>query len=263
MVILGALPKDASHARAPEHWLEDLYWHRISCGGSEFRWTRSDSLRILLRYARGRCEFETFTHLRALCDQQQQLTEHCSPIALAAGEMILQGREGLTPEEWWDHGRHMLSLDGLEMVKLTQPAEYDRWLGMPATLEHPEVRSATRGFAWPNPLSKAFELIQVNAMYTAALDMFEDLICDLTLELQPDHGWITVAERIADCNHWGPHPDDLRKRVEIHRRERGEPGDPRRQAHQDYGPPVMVPPEVARYKPPRHDEPVAEPFGYA
>lgn len=263
MVILGALPKDASHARAPHHWLEDLYWHRISSGGSEFCWAREDALRIFLRYARGRCEFETFDHLRTLCHQQRQLQVHAGPIALAAGEMILQARDGLSAEEWWDYGRHMLSLDGLGMVKLTQPAQIDPWGQVPAALEHPEVRAATCGFAWPNPLSKAWELIQVHNMYTAAINMFEDLICDLALELQPDHGWIGVATRIADCNHWGPEATDLRARVEHHREERGEPCDPRRQVRQDYGAPVMVPPEVARYKPPRHDAPVAEPFGYA
>ena len=263
MVILGALPKDASNARAPQHWLEDLYWHRISCGGSEFRWDRDDVLRIFLRYARGRCEFETFAHLRALCIHKRQLVVHHEPISLAAGEMILQAQDGLTHREWWDYAVHMLSLEGMAMTRLTQPAYVDPFDQVPDALEHPEVRAATRGFAWPNPLSKAWELIQVHNMYDAAANMFEDLICDLVLELQPDHGWITVAERIADCNTWGPEVSNLRGRIERQREERGEPGDPRRQVRQDYGPPVMVPPEVARYKPVRHDEPVAEPFGYA
>ena len=262
MVILGALPRDASHARAPQYWLEDLYWHRISSGGSEFTWTSQDAVRIFLRHARGRAEFETFDHLRALCSGQHQLAAHRKPITLVAGEMIMRARDELTHEEWWDHGLHMLSLDGMGMTELTYLAEYDSWPELPVALEHPEVRAATRGFANPNPLTKAWELIQVNSMYTAALDMFEDMICDLVVELQPDHGWITIARHLAAADAWGRTPSDARSRVEAHRERRGVPGDARRAARQDYGAPVAMPPEVARYMPVSR-EVVAEPFGYA
>ena len=69
----------------------------------------------------------------------------------------------------------------------------------------------------------------MHAMYAAAVNLLEDVACDLILELAPKHGWDYLGS-LTVCRNG----QQLRWRVEDQREERGEPGDPRRLPAQTY-----------------------------
>ena len=241
---LSWLPVKAGHTREPARWLEDFYWHRISSSGSEFTWSELDVTRVFLRFARGRSEFDAPEHLASLAGQQQRLYAHFEPVALAAAEMLTRAQHELPPQDWPD-ARTMLNLDRVSASMAMWPAQV-RPENVPAALEDPEVVAVMHGYAFPNPLSRAWELLQVLGMYEATIAVFEDMICDLATELQPDHGWISVAEHCSRGSGFTVTPSQMRQRVEGHHDDRGQPGDPRRQARQDHGPAPQAPPRPAR-----------------
>ena len=242
---LSWLPVKAGYTREPARWLGELYWHRVSSSGSEFTWGEVDVTRIFLRFARGRCEFDALEHLVALAGQQQRLYEHFEPVGLVAAEMLTRAQHELPPQDWPD-ARTMLNLDRVSASMAMWPAQV-RPENVPAALEHPEVRAVMHGYAFPNPLSRAWELLQVLGMYESAIAVFEDMICDLATELQPDHGWISLAQHCSRGAGFTVSPSQMRRRVEGHHDERGRAGDPRRRVRQDHGPAPQPPPPPVRH----------------
>ncbi|WP_028045475.1 hypothetical protein [Cellulomonas sp. URHE0023] len=67
------------------------------------------------------------------------------------------------------------------------------------------------------------------SMYAAANAMFKDMVCDLAVELAPEHGWGSLVAPSSDRIE-----TQMRRRVERQRDQRGEPGDARRAPAQRY-----------------------------
>lgn len=258
---LSWLPVKAGHTREPQRWLQDLYWHRVSSSGSEFTWSELDVTRVFLRFARGRSAFDRLDHLVALGDQQQRLYDHLEPVRLAGAHLLTRAQQE-SPPQHWVAARTMLNLDRVSASMAMWPVQV-RPEDIPAALEHPEVRAAMHGYAFPNPLSQAWEVRQVLGMYESAVEVFEDMICDLASELQPDHGWISVSEHFSRGAGFATGPAQMRRRVDNHREERGEPGDLRRRVGQVYGDAPQAPPEVARYYSSSFSGVQLEPAGFA
>lgn len=209
--------------RSPEDWLEDMAWHRRMYRQSRFRWVPEDPLSIALTWTRGRLEHKTVAHLQTLDVQLCDLRDFAAGIDDAMTPLLRQARRH-SAASGWSEGLALVGLSATDADKLC------RRTAKPGGAGHPETRRALRGFPLPNPWSQVWELRQVRNMYAAAEAIMEDVFCDLTLELHPTHGWLSLAE--VTLQHLTA--NQLQLRVQDQRETRGEPGDPRRIPEQRY-----------------------------
>ena len=222
LVSLAQAPTVVVPERTPADWVDDMRWHRVMYAESKFRWAPEDPVRIAMRWARGRIVFETPGQLKRLDAQLMQLREYTCQIQDAMAPRLRTARPKLG-QAW---------LESLELIGLgDQQARFIIDTAHPVNPDkaHPEVTRALRGIPLPNPLSQVWELRQMHAMYAAAVNLLEDVACDLILELAPKHGWDYLGS-LTVCRNG----QQLRWRVEDQREERGEPGDPRRLPEQTY-----------------------------
>src|SRR3546814_8417335 len=99
-------------------------------------------------------------------------------------------------------------------------------MGVPGheeTRDSANIRRVLKFVPFRNPLIEAFELKQLMRMWEAAVDMFEDTICDLVEELLPTRPVSVLAEAMGCASEKGP-----MQRVELAREQRGLAGDERR-----------------------------------
>ncbi|MGB3828236.1 MAG: hypothetical protein WA962_05615 [Ornithinimicrobium sp.] len=153
--------------------------------------------------------------MRLLDQQLADLIEFTGQIEDAMAMPLAEG-EARRSEDWET---------GLLLMGLTQ-REVDeiRWrVSHSPAVSNAEANQALRGWPLPNPYSQVWELRQVHAMWSAAVDILEDTVCDLISELAPRHGWGNLAFLIASRN-----GEEVQDRVLRQRERRGEVGDARR-----------------------------------
>lgn len=195
---------------------------------SKFRWAPEQPMAIVLKFTRGRLVYDSPGDLLALNRQWEALARVADQMDDAIVPLMLRAKLDCTPAHW---------LAGLELTGFTQrdldilyfhhPMRQTAWDRPPPS---PQVRRALRGIPVPNPFSQVWELRQMRSLYQAAEDLLEDVWCDLVAELAPRHGWDYLAQL-------SPRPGpaaDLERSIELHRRDRGEPGDSRRSPEQRY-----------------------------
>ncbi len=213
----------SAQRRDPEAWVEDMGWHRRMFGQSYFRWVPEDPMALALSWTRGRILHETPRHLHDLDGQLVGLRDHAAGLESAIPPLLAEAQQRCTPEDY---------RAGIQLAGLTPQAVATMRFRSPGRRlsRHPDVERAMTGWPWPNPFSQVWELQQVRAMYSAAVDLLEDAFCDLVLELVPSHGWQNLAQ-VTLHNH---SVAGLQTRVEWQRDARGEPGDARRTPEQAY-----------------------------
>ena len=178
---------------------------------------------LALHWTRGRVLYETPAHLRLLDRQIIELHLYATGIDVARASLLEEARALSTSLDW---------RAGLALLGLTQSDVRSLRLAV-LGLEvgpHREVRRALRGWPFPNPFSRVWELQQMRAMYQAAEDVLEDALCDLAVELAPEYGWSSVSQ----VTRYNNSTKQLQARVEHQRAKRGEHGDPRRVPAQTY-----------------------------
>lgn len=222
VTVTAAAPAADLAGRGPEEWLEDVRWHRRMYAQSHFRWVPEDAMHIAMQYTRGRLLFETPAHLRRLDQQVMELRGWKSEITDAIARPLVEARSRYGRAAWED---------ALATIGLT---EYDARVIVGTAVSkrpdlNPDVRRALRGFPLPNPLTRVWELRQMESMYQGADNLLEDALCDLVVELAPRHGWGNLAALTLDR-----YDRQLIWRVQTQREERGELGDPRRAPRQNY-----------------------------
>lgn len=213
----GVRPFDptASPSRAhPNAWWTDFYWHRMMFKQSYNQWEIEDVWRLLLRFTRGRSEFTTPKHLIELRQIHRNATAYEALIRRAmVGDMRavtlyypsqqaqdqIYGELGL---EFWEP-RHILVCSGTPI----DPRSF--------------VETRAVLVEWPaqNPISRLWEMRQLQRLLVEVLYQISDVRHDLTAELTSRLG--LEAVQALD-------PLIFKTTVADHRRDRGEPGDPRR-----------------------------------
>ena len=176
---------------------------------------------IALNWTKGRVEFTTPGHLRFLDAQLHALRYYANGIQDAMLEPLALARERCSDYR-----------DGLELIGMTKTdVNIIRYTALGGRVRnHPEAKRALRDIPQHNPFSQVWELRQMHGMYAAANNILEDTFCDLATELAEDIGWDSIAP--LTVIHRTGH--GVRLRVELQRRERGLPGDPRRRVEQRY-----------------------------
>ncbi len=209
-------------ANGPEAWVEDVTWHRRMFRESKFRWAPEDPMRIALTWTRGRVVHETPGDLKRLDEQLMGLRDYASHIDDAMVARLEEAKHRCTRADY-EAGLGLIGLTQLDVDILQFHARRQ-------PTPNRAVKRALSGIPWPNPFSQVWELRQMRSMYTAADNLLEDAALDLAVELAPTHGWDYLAQLMRSA-HSGK---NLQWLVDEQRRERGEPGDPRRSPEQRY-----------------------------
>lgn len=215
-----------AEARPIEAWVDDLMWHRRMFQQSRFRWLPEDALQIALRATRGSVDFTTARHLTRLDQDLMALQEFTEQIQRARADELRHARAVLAPRDWAEALRYL--------AMSPDEAAFLLWIttDLPP-VSNDQTRRVTRGIPWATPLSRAWELHQLWALWDAACAILEDCVCDLVEELAERRGYSGVVGLTRDFK-----LIDLQARVEINRERRGGPGDPRRTRRQTYPTPV-------------------------
>lgn len=211
--------------REPTDWLDDMTWHRRMYGQSKFRWVPEDPLSIALLWTRGRLEFVTPGHLRRLDIQIHGLRNYAAGIQDAMLDPLAAARQQCRTGDY-SAGLQLVGMTPTDVEILRHSAQ----AGTGRVHNHPEARRALRGIPLPNPFSQVWELRQMHGMYAAADNILEDAFCDLATELAGERGW----DSLAPLTLYHQTGRGLQLRVGQQRRDRGQPGDPRRRAEQRY-----------------------------
>lgn len=206
--------------RAPSEWVDDLRWHQHMFQRSWFRWVPEDPLTLVLSWTDGRLEYQSLSHLTWAQGRLHQLSSYAGGIDREITRCLVVARETCAPSQW---------TAGLELMQLDPPP--NSLSNSPYQAQGPsaEVRRIQRHVPLLNPMTTVWELRQMRSLYHCAEDLLDDVICDLALELHPEHGWSALQEALGP-----PQGRDLYERVQLQRARRGEPGDPRRRSSQRY-----------------------------
>lgn len=209
--------------RTPEHWLEDMAWHRLMFEQSVFQWEHADAVRSAVQATKGRTEFTQPKHITLLeeaLNRRLWLEGQCAGV-----------RANLMRSAWRELPGDMHRA-ALEVLDMTPDDEKILFFHRPSSNSYelmPSMARVLRGFPCPSPLTKAWELYQLECVHRAACKILEDTLCDLVDELVPTHGWANLALMTKYRSTRG-----LQVRVEYQRELRGLPGDERRIHHQTY-----------------------------
>jgi hypothetical protein len=199
-------------------WLDDLGWHKHMFRRSRFQWAGWHVMDVVTRTTGGQLDFFTVAHLRRLQQYQDEVRDYGTQCQIAMAAPLRQAYETLG----WEPTAEALGLTVVDCTStLTFAAgttEEERTNG--------DVRRVLHRLPFSNPLIQAWELKQLWRLHEAARNVFEDVICDLLLELLPSHS----ADGLAEAT--GPLVMKPAGRAELARLERGGPGDPRRAPQQ-------------------------------
>lgn len=206
--------------RYAHQWVEDMTWHRHMFDQSYFQWGPHDALEVALKATHGRLVHESPKHLQVLDRQLSDLVELTGQIEDAMA-CYLEEAQTQGPEVDWDMGLQLLGMSQRDVDEIQWRVSH-----CPA-VHNVEADKALRGWPLPNPLSQVWELRQVHSLWSAAVDIVDDTVCDLVTELAPKHGWGNLAYLTVRGNE-----DFLRQRVQWQRDHRGDPADPRRRCGQ-------------------------------
>lgn len=209
--------------RGPEYWIEDMTWHRQMFRGSYYRWVPEDAFALALRWVRGTCVFETPAGLRVIDTARWDMGRPHGALFSAMASRLRRVRTELHPSQWHE-ALELVALTGYEPRLMLQELD-----PVPASA-NADVARAVRGWPSRNPLSELWELKQFNSLWRAADDVLGDTFADLVIELAPRYGWEHLTTMVRACST----PRALQFMVECQRKDRGEPGDPRRQPEQRY-----------------------------
>ena len=214
----------------PTSWWWDFFWHRAGFRQSYNKWGPAQVTTTLLGFTHGRLEFTTVRHLRLLDDIHTQATGY---ERLVRRSMVYDLKMIQTYYLYKDSVAEVfdeLAIPPMEVEYLLSP--------MTGTSidprSFPDAAIALSDFPSQNPLSRVWELRQIQSLMMAVLDQIYDLRVDLTREL---------GERIGD------HTVSLlpgairRSALDAHHEDRGDPGDPRRRIPTQTYPPLPKQPK--------------------
>jgi len=209
-------------ARA-ETWLDDLTWHRRMFQQSRFRWTGEHVLSIVTRYTGGQLVFSTVEQLELLQDYQRDVRGYSHQCRLAMAEPLQQAQQTLGGR--WDPTGEALGMSVVDCEAIVWSAVGEP----PEARTNVNIASVLHRLPFANPLIECWELKQLCGMYQAAVDVFEETICDLVDELA---GAVPIEQVVTASGSLSA--GGLRARVEDARGRRGRAGDRRREPAQAF-----------------------------
>lgn len=214
----GARPFDrkAVPARAPyTEWWIDFFWHRVMFKQSANQWLPEDVLGMVLRLTRSRTEFTTTQHLRVLIEAQRQASEYERLVRRAmAGELHTIKLYFPHPDSL-NRIYHEFAFHKYEGAALLHPHN-----GRPIDPRSvPWIAKTLRGWPCQNPITRLWEMRQLQNLCNAVLWQISDARHDLVVELTG-----RVDPSVIEAIDWMSRGSGLK----TYREERGDPGDPRR-----------------------------------
>ena len=233
-----------------EAWLEDFWWHRDTLRAA-VRWEASDATNIFTHFTNGQWSFNTVADLTTLEQARMAIAGYSNEIGMALGEKVTwclenEFRDMAIP---WDHKERVLlhavggqgSTEGCDYLdvfaRVLQIRRRELEYRMLVAEDVPNVRTINSAvktvykqpIAYNNPVTIAWELKQMRALYQAAGNLAEDAICDLLVELIDSRPLAVLQNALNDTY------TDLRYRIDTVLDARGKPGDKRRIPDQGLG----------------------------
>ena len=198
-------------------WVDDFTWHRKGFRQSRWRWFPETAIAVVAHKTGGRLDFSSTADVSFLEEALDQVQRQREIAQWAIAEKMVQTRE-VIPN--LDTIAELLGMPATEcshtvwLYKMTRPA----------VTSDQHTREVLEYVPFRNPLTEAWELKQLLRLYDAACAIAEDALCDLLdelLETRPAHVVLPLLMREQT-------EEQVRERIAHARRERGEPGDPRR-----------------------------------
>lgn len=225
-------PAGARCAQTAATWLEDLFLHKWAYKHARYRWDPAFVRAMSARLAQGRTGFTTLADLRRLQDYKIEACTLAETITGAIGTraaaafMVIGDYETIADALGMTvHDVRMAAIFGCWNRGEPTAPDWDSDPDVNATL-----RQCAKGIG-NNILVEAWELRQKAELFRVIDNVFEDATVDLIEELTG-----SVPERAlveASSSHTTAR---MHTRMHAARRDRGEPGDPRRIPNQFTGP---------------------------
>lgn len=175
-----------------EEWVDDALWHRRGYNQSLCVWTTEDAVRLALRYTSGKVLHEGVGDLRGLNRSIFDLMSDTWMVkALIAGRLrrivdTAPTREGIATAV------QLLGLGLEDALRIKN----QKLSGTP----NRDVLQALEGLPYRNPITEAWELLQVQGLYEAAGDLLENAYVDEATSLAERAGIETIAAQTDDAS---------------------------------------------------------------
>lgn len=213
---------DAAAARTTaqrKYWLAELHDHRAIHRQSRFRWWSDDVMITVTHNTRGRLNFTELKHLAWLEKWRQDMVEYAEDCRWGMAEPLHETANVFgNNDDAWERIGAAVNMDPQPLRKLLF---FHTNANFPWTPNTQVQRIHKMGFR--NPLIRIWELKQLVAMYTAAVDVHEDTLIDLVEELRPTHRMSDILRAANTASE-----ERLHTRITTARDARGGPDDPRR-----------------------------------
>jgi hypothetical protein len=219
------LRPDAVRSERAAIWLEDLNWHKDVYRYSRFQWWGEHVIKIVTSRTGGRLNFTTVADLQFLSDRQREHVDYAARLWLALAAPLSDAYETMGS---WEAVAGPLGLTrydcrGAVGVAGIYPPEEA------VTPDSKRISEMVNSQVFKNPFILAWEMKQMWAMHQAAVDMFEDTICDLVGELRGTRPGQILAAAIGVST-----SGNLDGRIRKAHAARGQSGDPRRVPSQTF-----------------------------
>lgn len=175
-----------------EEWVDDALWHRRGYNQSLWVWTTEDAVKLALRYTRGQVLHEGVTDLRALNRDIFALMTDTWMIKALIAERLRRICDAAPDRAAIASAVQLLGLlleDALRIKNQAPSGEPNR-----------DVLRALDDLPYRNPITEAWELLQVQALYEAAGDLLENAYVDEATTLASSAGLEAIAAQVDDAS---------------------------------------------------------------
>ncbi|SHN88837.1 hypothetical protein SAMN05660350_04827 [Geodermatophilus obscurus] len=218
-------PAGRERLQRAARWLDDLTWHKRMYRPARFRWWPEHLIDICTRTTGGQLDFTTVADLELLRRHRSVVQDVVDTFGGAIGQRLADAYMTVGSYDTIGAELGLTMTDIRVMVIWSAPENSDSggWI-------HPQISRVLRVVGrqpFRNPLIETWELLQLQRMYRAAVDIFEDLTVDLIGELRGRRPDAVLAAASGSGT-----VERMERRVRWAHEARGGPGDPRRYPNQ-------------------------------
>ena len=218
-------PAGRERLQRAARWLDDLTWHKRMYRPARFRWWPEHLVDICTRTTGGQLDFTTVADLELLRRHRRAVQDVVDTFSGAIGQRLADSylTVGCYDTIGAELGLTMTDIRVMVIWSAPENSDSDEWT-------HPQISRVLRVVGrqpFRNPLIETWELLQLQRMYRAAVDIFEDLTVDLVGELRGHRPDAVLAAASGSGT-----VERMERRIRWAHEARGGPGDPRRYPNQ-------------------------------
>ena len=186
-------PTMFTNAQLAHDWKLALRFHRVQRNQSSFRWGPPDVVHAVGLHTGGRLDFTSLRDLQRVSTAILSTRKYRNTVDLALGDRLVPVFQvmGRVPETV-----DLLDLD----IHVAGHTEGLSGLFAPAKKTNDDVQRVLKRLAPRNPLTEAWELVQLLHLWQAAVRLLEGVELDLAAELLERHPWPRVLNASGEMS---------------------------------------------------------------